>query len=1217
MNHISCGNHPDSHLSGSTVYKMIDKAKELGNTYFAVTDHGHLASIIKSYKYAKEKEIKLIPGVELYFKDNDCDIIKGTEAEKSKYFKIVVHACDQNSYQDIVRLISDTSKPTVCISDHYYPLFNWKDLESISKLNITVSTANVEDIVSKNVALNLPDVAEKAFLKMLSIFGNKYYPAIIPFKHSMYWTSFIKITLGKESTETIQIPSSCLIETDKYKKTKAYELARSNFGGHKKIKKIYLNGMSFKLKPSFEELKKAVSINKFEDLSEDIQTKANKFILSMAKKHDCFKRLLINNYSYYADKEDKVVQDMKLGEEKRISQHQHMVSTEEIKGYITNQLGISEKHIAMLVKFTHNWAEKFKDFELKYDYKLLRPDGDLKKILVDRIKKVGRMRWEDKRYVSQLKEELDLLSNNGVIDLIPYFLPIVEIYDFYDKSGYLTGPARGSAGGFLISYLIGITHIDPIKYGLSSARFLTLDRVQQGNLPDIDSDLESRDPLVGRDGNSGYLFEKYGKKAAQISTRTLLRIKSAMLDANRFVNGGKVEDEITKLSKGLPTTPQGVNDSEYIFGYEDEHGNHVPGLIDNDMSLKEYAEKRPVEWNLVSRALSLSRQSSRHPCAFIISDRDVEDTVPIMEVGGVKRVTQPEHKDVEFTGLIKYDFLVVSALKDINLCLKYINNKNKDTDLKTGHFKHNGVDTYIWDLPEELDVFKMLWQGKTETVFQLNSTTATPLVKSIKPESILDCAVITSLGRPGPLDFKDERTGRNMAEEYAFRKVGQTKGDIEILNELIPETYGIIIFQEQVSSIAKNLGQMSVIDSENVRIAMGKKKVKLLNSLKPAFIEGASKKTDPQIAEKVWSMMETFSRYGFNLSHAVAYSVISYACAFLKYHYPLEWWAAVLSNADDKEINEVFYKYVKDMVLPPDINKSTEEMQVDYSLGKIRNKLSMLSGVGQKAAETIIKNRPYASIEDFVRKKACGQELTRKLIHVGVFDSLFKEGMSLEEKVLEHDAAIKKIEFEQKTESYEEKIKSAETEEEIAKIKKSLEKHLEKGPKEAPVRPEYTMISPKKDFLMKKATFPTMNLDLIKVLKLDSKIPIAESDSGDFLCPLGKRETRLLDGEFLQKIDSTDLKKDAYFVTPGYVIDTKEFSYSNNTRKALRVVIDSSGYISEKVLWPDYESGELNYPKELEKGAIVYFFYSKKAGKPYTNISDIIVEEKSIISKKK
>lgn len=761
---------------------------------------------------------------------------------------------------------------------------------------------------------------------------------------------------------------------------------------------------------------------------------------------------------------------------------------------------------------------------------------------------------------------------------------------------------------------MGITHVDPIKYELSSARFLTIDRVKQGNLPDFDLDLESRTPLVGLDGNSGYLFNKYQNKAAQISTRSLLRIKSAILDANRFINNGEVEEEITKFSKSLPNTPQGISDNDFVFGYEDEDGSHVQGLLEINEDLQKYAVNRPKEWDIVKRALSLSRQYSRHACSFVISNTCIEDVVPTFEVGGVKRITQPEAKQCEFAGLIKYDFLVVSALKDINLCIKYINKKHNNLSITTGYFKHDDKEIFIWDLPEDPKVFKMLSDGKTESVFQLNTTSVTPFVKKIRPQSVLDCATITALVRPGPLDFKDEKTGRNMAEEYIYRRHGVSKGDLPILDKLLPETYGIIIFQEEVSKIAKELGQMSVEDAENVRIGMGKKKIKLLNSLKPKFIEGASKITDKETAEKVWSMMATFARYGFSKNHAVAYSVISYACAYLKYYYPLEWWAAVLSNASDKEINEVFYKYVKDIILPPDINTSTEQMEVDYSLNKIRNKLSMITGIGVSAAEKLIKGRPYKDIKDFIEKNVCGPTMTKKLIHVGVLDSLFNKEYDLIQKMDEYEKTVKLIEFEKKIKEYDKKLENIKDDEKgYQRALNNKNKYIEKDLPSYQIDGQYIGLTPKQDFLMKKAIFPTMNLNLQAVLEKNSnKLIMDNSKYKAILGPTGK-EVRLVSGETLQSVDNTLTTSNAYFCAPGYVMEANEFSYQGGARKALKLIIDSSGYISEKVLWPDYETGELNYPKSLKKGCIAYFCYSKKEGKVYTNIWHVFIEEKSIL----
>lgn len=1272
MNYISPCNHPESALSGSTVESMIDRTKELNLNYFAITDHGYLTSVLKGYTYGEKKGIKIIPGVELYFKDIDCEIIRNTTSEQIKYFKIIIHAKDQKAYQKIVKMSSDMKRKKVDVRDQKYPLFNWNDLKELCKENITISTSDIECMVSKHLLVGNPNLALKYYKKLRDLVGpENFYPTILPFENSKYWNAIVNIKAGGRE---IRIPALDRVETDYAKRATAIDLTRRN-SKHSKLECVYINKIRYLVSEEFKQIESAELLNDFQDIPDgDLQLKANKFILAVANKFG--DKVLINNYSYYANKDDKVVQDMKLGEEERVHQHQYIASLEDIKEYLTNTLKLSEEQINTIVLNSNDFAHKFDELTLKYGYKLPNPGENPHKQMLDVIKKTGRMKWDDPVYKKQFIEEFKLLTDNEVIDLVPYFLPIVDVYDFYKENGFLTGPGRGSAGGFLLSYLMGITHIDPIKYALSTSRFLTIDRIQQGNLPDIDCDLESRVPLVGSDGNSGYLFNRYGNKAAQISTRTLLRIKSAILDANRFINGGKVEDNIAKLSKSLPNTPQGTSDYDYVFGYEDNDGNHIEGLLEKNEELQIYASERPKEWDIVKRALSLARQHSRHACAYLISDSDIEDTIPVFEIGGVERVTQPEAKQCEWAGLIKYDFLVVSALRDINLCLKLINKKNKDNsdepvgwyhsvsdsfgcikchpnifdhqdgeldelhedtivnrgfeDLacpdcnkkiadinkhETGYFTHKGEKTYIWDLPEDENVFKMMSRGETESIFQLNTTSVTPFVKKIRPQNIIDCATITSLVRPGPLDFIDETTGRNMVEEYVERKNGRGKSDIPILEEMLPETYGVLVFQEQVTKLAKELAGMNVIDSENVRIAVGKKKEKLIKSLKPIFVEGASKKVGEETATKIWDMMETFARYGFNKSHAVAYSVISYACAFLKYHYSLEWWAAVLSNADDKEIKEVFYKYTKDMVLPPDINTSTEEMEVDYTAGKIRNKLSIISGLGTKAANKIMELRPYNSIKDLIRKKACGSSMAKKLIHVGVLDSLFPKNYSLVQKINEYEIAVREIEFESKLMDYEVKIgnfKLAGDEKGMERTVKNRNKYKERGPKDPESTMFYDTMTSKQDFMIKKSIFPTMNLDLQSVLEKDSNTLIIKYPQCTKVVNRYGKESRMLTGEGLQKIDNFDVKEEIFFCTPGYVIEASEFTYHGG-KKALKVIIDSSGYISEKVIWPDYNTGELEYPKLLKKGCIAYFFYKKKQGKPYTNIWDIIVEESSIL----
>ena len=1199
---------------------MIDKTKELGLEYFAVTDIGNLSSIVRAYTYGQKKGIKIIPGIEIIFKDSECEIIQETESARIKYFKFIIHAQDQEAFQKLVKMSSDHTRRAIQVGDNEYHAFNWSDLEELSKYNITVTNSNVEDLITKHLIVDRADLALKYYRKIKDIFGDKYYPSIVPYRYSSYWQSMVEVTLGDDN-HIIHIPANDRIETDHYKKAQAKELPRRG-NRHKLLKHIYINKIRYPVKYHLQEIKKARLLNEFQPLpGGDIQTKANKFIMAVATREGDMDRLIINNYSYYADEGDQVVQSMKLGEENRIEQKQHMRSLEEAMEYLKNDLELTEDNILPLGRNSYKWAEKFEKFSLEYEYRLPKPEGNPKEELLKIIDEVGRMRWDDQRYVKQFEQELDLITNNGVIDLVPYFLPIVDVYKSYKDNGYLTGPARGSAGGFLISYLIGITHIDPIKYELSTSRFLTIDRVEQGNLPDIDCDLESRLHLVGKDGNGGYLFNRYGSHAAQISTRTLLRIKSAILDANRFMNKGKLEADIQALSKSLPNTPQGVSDQDFVFGYENGDGSHTPGLLELNEDLQKYAEERPQEWDIVKRALSLARQNSRHACAYVVSDRPIEEDVPIFEVGGVKRVTQYEHKHCEWAGLIKYDFLVVDAVKKARVCLDYINKKHGDTNIETGYFMEDGKKTFVWDLPVDQEVFKMLWRGETETVFQLNSKTATPLVMDIKPESIVDCAVITSLGRPGPLDFKDEETGRNMAEEYGYRKRGQSKSKLAIMDEMLPETYGVLVFQEQVTKLAKDLAGMNVIDAENVRIAVGKKKKKLIDSLKPIFIEGASKKIPHNEAVQVWDMMETFARYGFNKSHAVAYSVISYACAYFKYHYPLEWWAAVISTSDTKKINEEYYQYIKDMVLPPDINVSTEEISIDYNENKIRSKLSMISGLGKKVADKVMDGRPYANLQDFIAKKPCGPSLTRKLIQVGVLDSFFKEGSDLMTKMQVYEDTANEVEFTRKLNDYQNKImdatKAGDNKGE-ERAYRNMVRYKEKGPKKGKIDPKYLMISPKKDYLMKKDIFPTMNLDLNKVLRKESNAKLLPGEPYDRIMNGWGKEVPLVSGEHLQRVDGMelDIDQEVILACPAYVMEAEEFTYAGGEKKALKLILDSSGYISEKVLWADYNTGILEYPKSLKKGAIVYVFYKRKLSKSkgvcYTNITDIIVEQEPI-----
>jgi hypothetical protein len=349
-----------------------------------------------------------------------------------------------------------------------------------------------------------------------------------------------------------------------------------------------------------------------------------------------------------------------------------------------------------------------------------------------------------------------------------------------------------------------------------------------------------------------------------------------------------------------------------------------------------------------------------------------------------------------------------------------------------------------------------------------------------------------------------------------------------------------------------------------------------------------------EVAEQIWDSMVTFGRYGFSVIHAVEYALITYACMFLKHYYPLEWWAAVLTNADEKEIAGVFWPFVKDLVQPPDINLSGDIMAVDYANQKLRSKLGVIRGLGEKTIQPIVDGRPYKDIQDFVDKEVAGQALSHKLIHIGVLDSLFPPNADLRTKMQMFQDAVE-------IKKYREKV-------EEAKAKGKLPRATQ--PKKGAVPEEYMNLHPVKNASMIKSVLPSLPIDLYDLGVRFSKVH--RKDKFGIVVSRNGHDTMLLTGEHLKRLDEIpgdNVVRDVYAAATCFVIESKEFAYGKTEKKkALKLILDADGYVSEKVLWPDYESGQLIYPKNLKKGAIATFFFRKKAGRKDMSIQSVTVE---------
>jgi hypothetical protein len=317
-----------------------------------------------------------------------------------------------------------------------------------------------------------------------------------------------------------------------------------------------------------------------------------------------------------------------------------------------------------------------------------------------------------------------------------------------------------------------------------------------------------------------------------------------------------------------------------------------------------------------------------------------------------------------------------------------------------------------------------------------------------------------------------------------------------------------------------------------------------------------------------------------NCSHSIGYGLITYAGLFLKHNYPLEWWAAILTNAKEKEISGKLWSHVKDFVAPPDINLSTDEMGIDYANNKIRAKLGVIRGLGAATIDPIVAGRPYKDIQDFVNRKVAGPSLTRKLIHVGVLDSLFPPKLELLQKLQVFEDALEIRKFNLKT------------------VKPNKDGTLP-VPKSGTIPEEYLTIEadPMRNAAIKKSILPSLLVGLYDLGQHHSKCISRPKPSRIVDAPNGGINI-LISGEMLQRLDEEIVPKDVYVAVTAFVVGTSVFDYKKNTRQALKVILDCDSYIGEKVLWPDFFNHTLEYPKELSKGNICTIFLKKRAGKP-------------------
>lgn len=1048
--------HPMSLDTASPLDTFIKRDKELGSGCTTMTDHGTLAGAMDFYASAIKNKIQPIIGVEAYLFDPDCSFLKlgGIDDPKAynKYYHLTMHCMDEPAYKALVQKLSTADRyNSVWAGSEKKPLFTWKDLEELGQYNFTYCSSCLAGVVSNHLKNDRPDLAVQYYEKIRSLVKpGHFYVEVFPHNTTEYWTDGVFVEYLDGTKEQFR-PS-------KKVRVNGIEMTAADMPHMigKALQATRYRTTWTDIEPKI--ISKASAVKGFVKNEctpfapdGDLQLSCNKFMLDLAQKHG--DKVIVSLDSHYATKDYKDVQTIKLTQQGwgPFFGSYHIYSSDEAFAYFKSRMGVTEKQYSEWIDNSYEWASLFKDFKLTKENLLPRSryPSDTEAHLRKLVKDHGR--FDDSREMrDRLETEIHLFKNNGTIDLLPYFFTAEDFCNAHEKEGILLGSSRGSVGGVLTAYLLGITHVNPLKHDLSLDRFITLDRIASGKMPDIDTDFSTRDYLLGK---GGYLDTHFKDRYAQISTIGTLKLKSSIKNVFRHTSSdGRVPYDVDKLASSLPDEPQGIKSVDFLFGYEDSDDNHIDGLFETDDRLRKLAQRFPKQWALIVKCLAVPINRGRHASAFGLSDRDLILDLPLTTLNGDENsptVTQYTMAGVEAAGVMKFDFLGLSTLKDIQGAINLV-----QKDLKFGDSKHqilNGkkVPNFriipfkgklydVWDLPNEPDVFTDIAEGKTETVFQLNTSAARKWLKEFnytKPGSderlisnIDEIAYFTSLDRPGPLDaFTESNEGKriNMLQEYARRARGiENPLEIKALRQLVPETYAIMVTQEQIQNTFQVLTGCSGIDANNFRDKIGKKKMEEVLATKPFFIKEASKKISPEDAEAIWGQIVTAGQYAFNFSHAVGYSYVAYACAFLKHYYPLEWWCSVLQNADKEKIFEQHWVHVKHLVDMPDIVRSGAVFEIKN--GRIVAPLEFLKGVGEKAHDELIQCRPYVDIQDFCNSieahKQLGNKMTTtgkiikgrsalnsgvvsKLILTGAMDPLFPVGTDLYSKLDGYAAA--------------------------------------------------------------------------------------------------------------------------------------------------------------------------------------------------------------------
>ncbi len=708
------------------------------------------------------------------------------------------------------------------------------------------------------------------------------------------------------------------------------------------------------------------------------QEKVNKVLISFSKKLNI--PLIATNDCHYLKKEDSEAQDILMlvntgadpNDPERLTMKADdfslKTSEEMIKAFseVPEAIENTQKIVDLCNLELELNKVKLPYFEVPNGKS---PDEYLKELCLKGLEK--RILQNDQKVKERLDYELSVIKEAGFAS---YFLIVQDFVNWAKGNGIVVGPGRGSAAGSLVSYLLNITDIDPLKYDLLFERFLNPSRI---SLPDIDLDFAD----TRRDEVINYVANKYGRnKVSQIITFGTMAARQVIRDVGRALGYNySYCDRIAKMipfSSTLDQTLEKVSEFNQIYHTDPK----AKKMIDIGKKLE-----------------GVARHASTHACGVVISNTPLTNLIPLQKASQNDQtiITQYDMYGIEALGLLKMDFLGLKNLTIIEDTLKVIKKIHNKT-------------INISKLPlDDKKTYKLLQEGNTTGVFQLESSGMKRYLKELKPTQFEDIIAMVALYRPGPMELIPDY----IARKHKKKKITYLHPKLE---PILKDTYGVLIYQEQLMQIAQQLAGFTLAEADVLRKAVGKKIKSLLLEQEKKLIDGMIKNgIDKKTAKKIWEWILPFARYGFNKSHSTAYALIAYETAYLKAHYPVEF-MAVLMNNEQKNIDKlkVLLEEAKKMgikVLPPDINESLAKFTI-IDKNTIRFGLAAIKNVGQNVVDVIVEERkkrgPYLSIENFIERMPAtvlNKKSMESLIKAGTFDKLEERGKLLLnlEKLLE------------------------------------------------------------------------------------------------------------------------------------------------------------------------------------------------------------------------